>query len=94
MLYSRMDGGSDEAPRLARVDAVANQKGGVGKTTTAVSLGSYLAAGGRRVLLIDLDPQGNATSSLGVDKRVADRLGLSRADSGRLADRPGRADGA
>lgn len=50
--------------------ALVNQKGGVGKTTTAVNLGAYLAAKARRVLLVDLDPQGNATSSLGFDKRA------------------------
>ena len=58
---------------MGQTIACANQKGGVGKTTTVVNLGSYLALAGERVLVVDLDPQGNATSGLGFDRESINR---------------------
>jgi len=54
---------------MGRIYTLVNQKGGVGKTTTAINLGAYLARFGQRVLIVDLDPQANATSCLGIDKQ-------------------------
>jgi chromosome partitioning protein len=58
---------------MGRIISVVNQKGGVGKTTTAVNLGAYLADAGKFVLIVDLDPQANATSGIGIDHRELER---------------------
>ncbi len=80
---------------MGRVIACTNQKGGVGKTTTVVNLASYLALAGARVLVVDLDPQGNATSGLGINRSTGSSVYDAVVDGIALADliRPSATEG-